>query len=144
MIVFENTSIFNSKSDAIVNPVNCVGVSIGKLNINFKKKYPNNFLNYKIACELGTVNIGKCFVFKENNLLIINFPIKYDFKDSQEYIYIDDGLKNLKTILTKLSPSSISIPNLIIENGNLNFNIVKKQIEYNLGNLENTKVIVHI
>ena len=38
--------IFNAKTEAIVNPVKCVGVMGKGLALAFKQRYPNNYVAY--------------------------------------------------------------------------------------------------
>ena len=44
-------NIFDAQVEAIVNPVNCVGVMGKGLALQFKKRYPDNFEAYKRASE---------------------------------------------------------------------------------------------
>jgi O-acetyl-ADP-ribose deacetylase (regulator of RNase III) len=51
MIHFLKGDIFDAGTDAIVNPVNCVGVMGAGLAGKFKVRYPYNFIRYKEACK---------------------------------------------------------------------------------------------
>ena len=53
MIQFRSGDIFQSEADALVNTVNCVGVMGRGLALQFKKKFPQNFEEYKRACDRG-------------------------------------------------------------------------------------------
>jgi O-acetyl-ADP-ribose deacetylase (regulator of RNase III) len=44
LIYFKTGSIFDSDAEALVNPVNCVGVMGKGLALQFKEKYPKNYL----------------------------------------------------------------------------------------------------
>lgn len=74
----------DNNSQAITNPVNCVVMGAG-LALQFKKQYPNNFKEYKLACNLNKVKLGKMFITRlEYNRYIINFPTKYHRKKIQK------------------------------------------------------------
>lgn len=131
----EMNDIFKSKAFAIVNPVNCVGVMGKGLALQFKKNYPQNYLEYKKHCDSGSLEIGKCFSFFENNKLIVNFPTKNHWKDQSTYSYIKLGLIALERHIEHYKIESIAIPKLGCGLGGLNFAIVKPMIVETLSKL---------
>ena len=56
MIKYVKGNILESDAEALVNPVNCVGVMGAGLAKQFKAKYPEMFDKYKELCKQG-----KCF-----------------------------------------------------------------------------------
>ena len=64
--------------DALVNPVNCVGVMGKGLALQFKRAYPGNYDAYVKACRRGEVRPGRMFTYEtgeaEGPRLIVNFP----------------------------------------------------------------------
>ena len=62
------TDIFCTNSEALVNPVNCVGVMGKGLALEFKKKYPQNFLAYEMECKENKVHLGKMFIYQRSEL----------------------------------------------------------------------------
>ena len=50
MITICKGNIFDSECDALVNPVNCVGVTGAGLAKQFKEKYPMAYYSYRSAC----------------------------------------------------------------------------------------------
>lgn len=103
MIIEVKGDIFNILEeynlDAIVNPVNCVGVMGKGLALEFKNRFPDYYINYYYECKrglLGLNNILYCCIpkndllmKKENNTTsyyldsyyIFSFPTKYHWKD---------------------------------------------------------------
>ena len=90
MIYFKNGDIFKDTSEAIVNAVNCVGVMGKGIALKFKEKYHSNYIMYKTACDNKEVKIGKMFIYKENNKIIINFPTKQHWYNDSKIEYIED------------------------------------------------------
>lgn len=125
-------NIFESNTEAIVNTVNCVGVMGKGLALQFKKKYPENFMAYKNACDLGQVKVGKMFVYKANTLFgnkyIINFPTKKHWRNPSKLEYIVAGLDDLIEIIKSNEIKSIAIPPLGCGLGGLDWVIVKRLI----------------
>ncbi|WP_429322924.1 macro domain-containing protein [Paraburkholderia sp. GAS448] len=65
--------------EAIVNPVNCVGVMGRGLALQFRKVFPDNFDAYTAACARGEVRPGHVHLFERtppaNPRYIINLRI---------------------------------------------------------------------
>lgn len=72
--------ILTANTEAIVNTVNCVGVMGKGIALQFKMKYPENYIIYKKTCDQGRMIVGKVLVFEQhtatNPRYIINFPTK--------------------------------------------------------------------
>ena len=117
--------IFSSQCEAIINPVNCVGVMGKGLALAFKTKYPDVFTSYKKACDNKTLVIGTCqSVLTNDGKVVINFPTKDDFKNSSKYSYIELGLESLNRHIIKREIKSIAIPALGCGNGGLKWSHV--------------------
>jgi O-acetyl-ADP-ribose deacetylase (regulator of RNase III) len=130
-----NEDLFYAGVDALVNPVNCVGVMGKGLALQFKKMYPGNFEEYKKACSLNKVVPGELFVWISDDLfddvIIINFPTKRHWRDNSVLRDIEDGLTSLVKIIKSMKINSIAIPPLGCGLGGLDWNIVRnKIIEY--------------
>jgi O-acetyl-ADP-ribose deacetylase (regulator of RNase III) len=145
MIRFSKGNIFEAQTDAIVNTVNLVGVMGKGLALQFKERFKNNFLIYKQACSNRTIGIGNSLVVAEQWLgkpiLIINFPTKVHWRNPSEYSYIEQGLDNLRQLITRYNVQSIAIPPLGAGNGGLDWNIVKQMISAKLSDI-NCDIVV--
>lgn len=129
MIEFVTNNILDSNCEAIINTVNCVGVSGKGLAFQFKMKYPDMFRAYKKACDNNEVKIGKMNLWKENDKWIINFPTKEHWKNSSKIEWITEGLQDLVKIIKENNIQSVAIPALGCQNGRLQYSLVKKEIE---------------
>jgi|LakMenEpi03Aug12_release.lakeMendotaPanAssembly.Ray.scaffolds.fasta_scaffold116565_3 O-acetyl-ADP-ribose deacetylase (regulator of RNase III) len=137
MIKLSDGDIFYSKCDAIVNPVNTVGVMGAGLALQFKKRFPEMFEAYVIQCNSGNLDIGKNFLWKiKNDRYIICFPTKKHFRDPSYLSYISAGLEALENDLLN-NPSysnikSIAMPALGCGLGGLPFeDVVREILEFN-------------
>ncbi len=142
MISFIKGDIFLSKDEALINPVNIVGVSGKGLALQFKVKYPLNFNLYKNACFKHEIQIGKMFTTRENNKIIINFPTKKHWRNLSKIKYINSGLDSLILLLQQNNIKSVSIPPLGCGCGELNWDDVKQLLIKKLSILNN--VIINI
>ncbi|HEY0088449.1 MAG TPA: macro domain-containing protein [Candidatus Lokiarchaeia archaeon] len=143
MINLISGNIFENSAEALVNPVNCVGVMGKGLALEFKKRFPKNFEYYRKTCfePLGLV-IGDLLLFKENEKWIVNFPTKIHWKDPSKIEYIQKGLKTLLQIVEEDRLKAIAIPPLGCGLGGLNWNDVKKEI-YEVFEKENVEVFLY-
>ncbi len=147
MIEFKTGNIFSEETEAIVNTVNCVGVMGRGIALQFKKMFPQNFKEYRKACEKGKVQPGMMFVHKTGTIVnpkyIINFPTKRHWKGKSKIEDIDAGLDDLIRVLGELNIKSITLPPLGSGLGGLDWKRVKKVILEKLGRLKKINIIVY-
>lgn len=141
MIYFVEGDLLESKTEALVNTVNTVGISGKGIALQFKNLFPNNDKLYKKACKDGTIAIGKLFVTEEESLfnnkkIIINFPTKTEWRKPSEYPYIEKGLTDLVDIIKERKIKSIAIPPLGAGNGGLIWSNVVGLIEKYLSEVD--------
>lgn len=137
MINFKVGNIFESKSEAIINTVNCEGKMGKGLAYQFKKRFPLMEKDYIEVCDNGKLVPGKLHFFIENDKCIINFPTKNKWREKSKMIYITEGLKELKKELIFRNINSVAIPPLGSGNGGLDWNMVKKEIIMELEDISN-------
>jgi O-acetyl-ADP-ribose deacetylase (regulator of RNase III) len=65
MIEFVRGNMFDADVEAIVNAVNGVGVMGKGIALEFKKRFPANFLVYKAACDSVELRLGHVFAFDQ-------------------------------------------------------------------------------
>jgi O-acetyl-ADP-ribose deacetylase (regulator of RNase III) len=129
MFIHTTGNIFLSEAEAIVNPINCVGVMGKGLALEFKRRYPDMFFSYRSACQDRTVSLGKMWTYQTKDKLIVCFPTKNHWKDRSNLNGIEQGLFNLRDFLSDNKISSIAIPPIGCGLGGLNWKNVKPLIE---------------
>jgi O-acetyl-ADP-ribose deacetylase (regulator of RNase III) len=145
MIEYTFGNIFECEADALVNPVNCVGVMGRGLALQFKNDFPENFRAYEAACRCKAVQPGRMFVFETGQLtprFIINFPTKCHWRDKSRIEDIESGLVDLAKVIRNRSIRSIAIPPLGCGLGGLDWNDVRPRIERTLSCLNGVRVLV--
>lgn len=147
MIKYLEGNILDSKAEALINTVNTVGIMGKGIALQFKKAFPNNYIAYKQACLNNEIEIGKLFLFRDQNInsgekIIINFPTKKHWRNPSQYDYIESGLVDLVDVIKDNKIKSIAIPPLGSGNGGLEWEKVKVLIEKKLSNL-NIDVFVY-
>lgn len=141
MIHYVSGDIFLSKADAIVNPVNCVGVMGAGLAKQFKH-YCNDemFIRYKKLCDARKLRPGVLHYYqmagvKPSAKLVINFPTKDHWRDKSEMDYVESGLRNFRNNYEKRGITSVAFPPLGCGLGGLKWSDVKSIMEQYLSDL---------
>jgi O-acetyl-ADP-ribose deacetylase (regulator of RNase III) len=130
MLHFVQGDILQSDAEALVNPVNCVGVMGKGLALQFKQAFPGNFKVYKRACADGAMKPGRMLAWSTgDDRYIINFPTKRHWKDKSCLEDIEAGLKGLMWTILYLDIRSIAIPPLGCGLGGLRWQDVRPLIE---------------
>jgi len=114
--------IFNSKTQTLINTVNCVGIMGKGIAAEFKKHYPEMFDDYVARCQRGEVKPGVPYLFKMPSLFapqVINFPTKSDWRAASRVEDIENGLKILVSKYKEWGIESIAVPPLGCGNGQL-------------------------
>ena len=146
MLELKQGNLLEEKTEALVNTVNCVGVMGRGIALQFKQAFPENFKQYKKACDAGEVQPGQVFTVPTGNLLnpryIINFPTKRHWKGNSRLEDIKTGLKALVEEVKQLRIQSIAIPPLGCGNGGLDWAVVKPLIIDTFADLLDVKVVI--
>jgi O-acetyl-ADP-ribose deacetylase (regulator of RNase III) len=146
MLEFKQGNLLEEDAEALVNAVNCVGVMGKGIALQFKQAFPENFQQYKKACDAKEVQPGRMFTVPTGKLFnpkyIINFPTKRHWRDKSKIEDIQTGLKALVAEVQQLGITSIAIPALGCGNGGLDWLEVKPLIESAFVELPEVKVVV--
>lgn len=143
MLINTKGDMFNHsvQFDVFVNTVNCVGVMGKGVALEFKNRYPDMFLKYRLACLQRLVKPGKMFYWlnpsadSSINSIIINFPTKRHWANSSLIEDITDGLISLRDDLVYVFEHiklNIALPPLGCGNGGLEWTEVYKLIYHYL------------
>jgi O-acetyl-ADP-ribose deacetylase (regulator of RNase III) len=147
MIEFVRGNLFDADVEAIVNAVNCVGVMGKGIALEFKKRFPSNFIAYKAACDAGELQLGRVFIHDQGPSAkpryIVNFPTKHHWRNPSRLEDIRSGLDSLSAEIDRLKIHSIAIPALGCGLGGLDWQDVRELIEQLLASREKSRILVY-
>lgn len=134
MIEYVTGNILHSGADALVNPVNCVGVMGKGLALQFKRAFPENFDSYRASCASGHLVPGKLCVQEyprdgASPRFIVNLPTKRHWKDKSLLEDVKVGLDALVRFVVIEEVKSVAIPPLGCGLGGLAWPDVRALIE---------------
>ena len=119
MIEIITGNIFTTKSQTIVNTVNCVGVMGAGIAYECRLRYPNMYKRYVDICKAKQLQIGTLWLYKTDNKWILNFPTKYDWKYESKIEYLEKGLLKFVETYKAKGIQSIAFPVLGASNGGI-------------------------
>ena len=145
MIEFVKASILDVDAEALVNPVNCVGVCGAGLAYLFKEKYVENYLAYRISCSEKLIMPGKVMCYElmtqDNPKYIINFPTKDHWINPSRMEWIEAGLDDMVEVIERMKIRSIAVPALGCGLGGLDWGDVYKLIYDKLTPIPDLEII---
>jgi O-acetyl-ADP-ribose deacetylase (regulator of RNase III) len=107
-------SIFDSKMQTLVNPVNCVGVMGAGLPKEFKRRYPEMMSTYQEICNTGRLTLGRPYLFISLSMShrIVLFPTKNHWKYNSHAPDIIEGIQFLRRNYAGMEITSLAVPAL--------------------------------
>lgn len=123
------SDIFKTDCQAIVIPVNCVGVLGKGLALEFKKRFPEAAKRYRFYCSSNSIKPGDCCDYDiENGKLPITMATKSHWIHPSQFHWIEDGLRHLFTLSKACAIQSVALPAIGCGCGGLPWEAVRDAI----------------
>ncbi len=119
MIIEKRGNIFTTQSQTIVNTINCVGVMGAGIAYEFRLRHKGMFERYVELCDQGQIDIGKLWIYKDEDRKILNFPTKKDWRYPTKELYLHKGLEKFVDTYRSRGIESIAFPLLGAQKGGL-------------------------
>lgn len=87
----------------------------------FKQRYPDMYVQYRVLCKSGQLHIGDLWLYKASDKWILNFPTKQHWGERSKPEYIEAGLQKFADIYAQEGITSIAFPALGAGHGGLDF-----------------------
>ena len=147
-ISYQTGNLLTADAEALVNPVNTVGVMGKGLAFQFRCAFPESYNAYQTAYQERQLKIGRMNVFINSEIsnprYIINFPTKKHWRDKSQIEYIRQGLVGLSEVVEQYEIKSIAIPPLGCGLGGLDWKDVQPLIEKCFGRLPHVAVLLFV
>ncbi|NOK63726.1 MAG: hypothetical protein GFH27_549379n69 [Chloroflexi bacterium AL-W] len=121
VITYLDINLFESPAQTLVNTVNTVGVMGKGIALTFKQLYPEMFQRYRQICQEKQLEVGKLYVYRTRNKIVVNFPTKKHWRRPSQVDYIEAGLQNFVATYQNYGITSVSFPQLGCGNGELDW-----------------------
>lgn len=136
MITFRQGDLLEDDAEVLVNTVNTVGAMGAGIALQFKNKYPLNFLRYQQCCRNGSLGAANILKHKEGGKVIYNLATKRDWRNPTRVSWLMIGAKELAKAIRQDKIKSIAIPAIGCNNGGANWMQVKNILMESLQGLD--------
>lgn len=147
MIRYIEGNILDDDAEALVNPVNCVGVMGAGLAKAFKERFPNTSAWYRKGCDEGKVKPGEVYIIPirlgRNRQWVAHVPTKDHWRDPSRLEWVQGGLDGLADFVREMRLRSVAIPMLGCGLGGLAWSDVRPLIERAFAGLPDVDVRVY-
>ena len=132
-----NGDLLESSCQALVNPVNCIGVAGAGLAKQFKDRWPGWYTEYVAACRRGDIKPGAPLheVLLPDGRSILSVPTKRHWQDRSLFRDVGQGIVALAEYCKEARVPSIAIPPLGCGLGGLPRQLVLNSIQSKMGGL---------
>ncbi len=136
-------NLFSSKAQALVNTVNCVGAMGKGIALEFRRRYPQMYLDYQKDCQEKKLLPGKIYHFQAGEKLILNFAIKDHWKYPSKVAWIESCLREFVSGYKGWGITSAAFPWMGAMNGGIPFDIIQALTRRYLQNLQDIDIEVY-
>ena len=151
MVEIVQGDLFDADVAALVNPVHCAGLMKRGLCRQFKARFPDNFNQYKAACEAGALAPGDVLVHDRGGLFgeaqrpryILNVATKDHWRDASSAAHIESGMASIVEELKGRALSSVAVPALGCGGGGLDWTTVRPLLTASLDALDDVRALVY-
>jgi O-acetyl-ADP-ribose deacetylase (regulator of RNase III) len=120
--------LFESDCSTLVNAVNCRGAMGAGIALEFKRRFPAMFADYRCRCRRGEVRLGQPYIWRSEDgrgISVLNFPTKDHWRDFSRLEPLLAGLGWLRSHYRQWGVSSLAVPALGCGYGGLRWEEVR-------------------
>lgn len=128
--------------DALAHGCNCAGAMGRGIAVEFKRRWPKMYSEYRSRCRDGRFTPGDLFVWEESGLTVYNLGTQSHWRSQAELTAVDSAIRKTFDHAVRNGIRTIGMPRIGAGLGRLPWPEVERVIETALGNRELT-VIVH-
>jgi len=140
-------NLLEASAEALVNPVNEIGVMGKGLALQFREAFPESARAYQEACKRKAVHVGQVLLSASGSLVgprwIIHFPTKRHWRHRSKLAWVREGLQDLVRVIREHGIASIALPPLGCGNGGLEWRVVRREIESVVESLTDVDILLY-
>jgi O-acetyl-ADP-ribose deacetylase (regulator of RNase III) len=129
-------NIFDSHAQTLVSAVNCAGVMGKGIALEFKKRFPAMYEDYRERCAREQVRLGQPYLhLRPSPPHIVIFPTKSHWRSVSRLEDIVAGLKYMQQRYQEWGITSLAVPALGCGEGGLEWQVVGPILYHHLAQL---------
>lgn len=118
-----------SNLQSFAHGCNCRGAMGKGIALEFKKRFPLMYSQYKKLCERGEFNLGSVFVYKEDAFTVFDIGTQISWGVKAEISAIEIGLSSMLELAKTYGVTKIGLPRLGAGLGGLDWKDVKPVVK---------------
>lgn len=133
--------LFANPLPAIGHGCNCAG-SMGKgIAVDFKRRFPKMYVEYKKRCQDGRFQLGALFVWEDTDTVIYNLGTQTHWKAGAELWAVESAVKFMIADAEARGLDTVGLPRIAAGLGSLEWSQVKAVLS-SLGQQTKIKIVV--
>lgn len=136
-------NIFNSKAQALVNTVNCVGPMGKGIALEFRRRFPDMFEEYKKHCDAGNLKPGMILPYRKSTPWVLNLAVKNDWKHPSKLEWVEQCLEKFCAWYPATGLKSAAFPWMGAMNGGIPLEKIKHITRQYLSQLSDIEIEVY-
>lgn len=110
---FLKGDLFNAQGlDAIAHGCNCAGVMGKGIAVEFKKRYPDMFAEYRRRCRKGQFTLGDVFMWENEHEVVFNLATQRTWRTKAELDAIREALQEMICLAENTGLNRIGLPRI--------------------------------
>lgn len=135
--IFDLKEVFN-----FAHGCNCAGAMGKGIALQFKKKYPKMYKEYKKLCTEKLFSLGDIFIYKYKEGVIFNLGTQATWRTKADMNAIEVSLYKMLSHASSNNINKIALPKIGAGLGGLNWEDVKTVIEKVSKNFPQTELLI--
>ncbi len=136
-------NLFASKAQALVNTVNCVGFMGKGVALEFRRRFPSMFDDYKKVCLDRRLRPGQILPYRKSKPWVLNFAIKDDWKNPSKIAWVEECLEKFRQRYRETGLTSVAFPWMGAMNGGIPLAEIQRLTRQYLADLEDIEIEVY-
>lgn len=147
MIEYCDGDILQADVEVLCNPVNCQGIMGKGLALQFKRAYPEMFIQYQLVCIAGLLKPGRVHVYalsgRRNPRFVYNVATKASYSVVSNMDDVTRGISWIVDLMRQQKITSIAIPALGCGEGKLRWTEVSRLIERMMWPVKSARIVLY-
>lgn len=110
--VFVRGDLFGSGLSAMAHGCNCAGAMGAGIALEFRKRYPRMYAEYRHRCLKGQFNPGDVFPWSEDGVTIFNLGTQADWHHGATLSSIDRSVERMTQLASDMGIGCVGLPRI--------------------------------
>ena len=129
-IVYVEGDLFAHQGlDGLAHGCNCIGAMGAGVAVEFKKRFPRMFTEYRRRCLAGEYVLGDVFPWKEGDVTVFNLATQKSARTPADLPSIERALHEMVQLASRDGVSRIGLPRLGADVGGLAWEPIRDVLE---------------